>query len=280
MWTRGLASWYGGNGRHGLPWRQTRDPWAVLVSEVMLQQTQVARVIPYWERFLTRWPDAAAFTRAPLADVLREWQGLGYPRRARNLWLAAARIERDGWPRTEAALRALPGVGMYTARALLALAFDATSAPPLDVNIARVAARAALGAEPHAVSRRSIEAAIDGARPRNLGRREYTFALFDAGALHCRATPRCSGCPLSRGCVARSRSAVISAARRRSQHYDGTMRQLRGALLAASLKHKRPLTAESASAAAAHLQLGRDRSAVVAALDSLRRDGLIAPTDG
>ena len=106
-----------------LPWRRTRDPWAVLVSEVMLQQTQVARVVPKWEGFLARFPDPAACAAAPLGDVLRAWQGLGYPRRARNLHAAARAVtELGGFPRDLDGLLALPGVGPYTARAVMAFA--------------------------------------------------------------------------------------------------------------------------------------------------------------
>src|SRR5580692_3838372 len=142
-WTRGLARWYEGHGRHDLPWRATADPWAILVSEVMLQQTQVARVAGRWESFLARWPTPEACAAAPLPAVLREWQGLGYPRRARALHEVATAVAAGGWPDTEAGLRSLPGVGAYTARALLVLAFGASTIPPQDVNIARVTARAA-----------------------------------------------------------------------------------------------------------------------------------------
>ena len=124
-----------------LPWRRTRDPWAVLVSEVMLQQTQVPRVVPSWFEFLDAYPTPAACAAAPLGDVLRLWQGLGYPRRARNLHATAQRVtELGGFPTTLDGLLALPGVGPYTARAVLAFAFEADVAV-VDTNIARVLAR-------------------------------------------------------------------------------------------------------------------------------------------
>ena len=126
-----------------LPWRRTRDPWAVLVSEVMLQQTQVPRVIPKWQAFMAAYPATADCAAAPLGDVLRLWQGLGYPRRARNLHAAAAQVEAlGGFPTTLDGLLALPGVGQYTARAVLAFAFEADAAV-VDTNIARVHARVA-----------------------------------------------------------------------------------------------------------------------------------------
>ena len=125
--------------------REPENRGAILVSEVMLQQTQVARVVPRWEAFLARWPTPDACASAPLSAILREWQGLGYPRRARALHDTAGIVATSGWPDTETGLRSLPGVGPYTARALRVLAFGASSVPPQDVNIARVTARAALG---------------------------------------------------------------------------------------------------------------------------------------
>ena len=121
-----------------LPWRRTRDPWSVLVSEVMLQQTQITRVIPKWIAFLEQFPTVADCAVADLGDVLRLWQGLGYPRRARNLHDAAREIRQLGsFPDTLAGLCALPGIGAYTARAVLAFAFEADAAV-VDTNIARV----------------------------------------------------------------------------------------------------------------------------------------------
>ena len=126
-----------------LPWRRTRDPWAILVSEVMLQQTQALRVIPKWQEFIAAYPSPAACAAASLGDVLRLWQGLGYPRRARNLHAAAREIVRLGeFPASLDGLLALPGVGQYTARAVLAFAFEVDSAV-VDTNIARVLARVA-----------------------------------------------------------------------------------------------------------------------------------------
>ena len=238
MWTEPLPGWFAEHGRHHLPWRQTTDPWRVLVSEVMLQQTPVSRVLPRWERFLRCWPDAAACAAAALDDVLREWQGLGYPRRARALWLTAARVAAEGWPADEAGLSSLPGVGAYTARALLAFSDIGTAAvPPRDVNVGRVAARAGLGSEPAHLRGSVVDGVLDGSRPPSMSIRDYTYALFDVGALHCRSRPRCEGCPLAPACTFRHSSETVVP--RRHPRYEGSLRQLRGAILAAVLDNPR-----------------------------------------
>ncbi|MGA8016572.1 MAG: A/G-specific adenine glycosylase, partial [Candidatus Dormiibacterota bacterium] len=172
--TSDLAAWYAGNGRHRLPWRLTRDPWAVLVSEVMLQQTAVARVITRWQRFLDRWPSAEACAASPLDDVLREWDGLGYPRRAASLWRCAGQLAVSGWPRDEPGLRALPGIGPYTARALLCLALGRPGAPARDVNLSRVAARCFLGVE--SAPGRALDSALVVSRPPGMSARDHTLA--------------------------------------------------------------------------------------------------------
>lgn len=137
-----LLAW-GGPHLRDLPWRRTRDPWGVLVSEVMAQQTQVDRIIPRWEAFMERFPTPEALAEAPLADLLRLWQGLGYPRRARSLHEAARRIANSGrFPSTVEELMDLPGVGPYTARAVAAFAFD-LDVGVLDTNVGRLLARLA-----------------------------------------------------------------------------------------------------------------------------------------
>src|SRR5262245_28562587 len=133
-----LLDWYA-RVRRPLPWRATRDPYAILVSEVMLQQTQAARVVPYYERWLERFPDAPALARAPTRDVLAAWSGLGYNRRALALQEAARHVEREGWPPVER-LTDLPGVGPYTAAALASFAWDAPL-PAIDTNARRVIER-------------------------------------------------------------------------------------------------------------------------------------------
>jgi A/G-specific adenine glycosylase len=279
VWTRGLARWYEQHGRHDLPWRATADPWAILVSEVMLQQTQVARVAGRWESFLARWPTPEACAAAPLPAVLREWQGLGYPRRARALHDTACIVAAGGWPDSEAGLRSLPGVGQYTARALRVLAFGDSTVPPQDVNIARVTARAALGREAGDVKVAALEAQLAAGRPRAMSARAFTYALFDAGALHCRARPICHGCPLAATCASRNRlAAALPEPHRRSPRYRGSTRELRGAVLRAMLADPRPATVEELQSQARPAAAGRASSDIVLVLDTLIHEGLVGPT--
>ena len=279
MWTDALAAWYEEHGRHHLPWRRTRDPWAVLVSEVMLQQTSVARVLPRWEAFLRRWPDPGSCAAAPLDDVLGEWSGLGYPRRAAALHRVAAAVARDGWPRDEAGLRSLPGIGPYTARALLAFAFDAGVSPPRDVNLGRVAARATLGVELHEAPPRQLDAVLAASRPPHVGPREHAFALFDLGATVCTARrPDCARCPLV-GCASRARLADGSAVPPppvRQAAYNGSMRQLRGAVLRALVGAAPPASLAELRRRVADVPAASRPGALEAAIAGLRRDGLLS----
>jgi A/G-specific adenine glycosylase len=278
VWTRGLARWYAESGRHNLPWRATDDPWAILVSEVMLQQTQVSRVAGRWESFMARWPDPESCAAAPLDDVLREWQGLGYPRRARALHDTARVVAAKGWPSSEDGLRELPGIGAYTARALRVLAFGAHGVPPQDVNVARVTARAALGHEPSEVRTGAIEAALASARPRGLNAREFTYALFDAGALHCRARPLCDGCPIAATCASRARLAIGPApSPQPSIRYKGSTRELRGAVLRTMLASPAPTSIEELHARVGTAVKGRDRGEVATVLEALVRERLVSP---
>ena len=274
MWTRGLARWYVNRGRHDLPWRQTRDPWLILVSEVMLQQTQVSRVRPRWEEFASRWPSPQSFAAAPPKEVLRAWQGLGYPRRAVALQRTAALLVAGGWPADETGLRSLPGVGHYTARALLVLALDTDSPVPIDVNVARVTARAALGVEPAHATAAALDQATERGRPARMSRRDYTYALFDTGALHCRATPSCSGCPLASGCASRARAGAPLPSARRQAPYRGSVRELRGALLRALLDGVAPEDADTLRERTRTCAAAARPGAIAAALRGLQRDGL------
>jgi len=196
-----LLTWFAENGRE-LPWRETRDPYAILVSEVMLQQTQVPRVVPRYLRWLERWPTVAALGAASTADAIREWQGLGYNRRALNLQRAARIVAADGWP---ADLTTLPGIGPYTAAAVRAFAFG-EGVLPLDTNVLRVQERTAHTFEPRSAQ-----------------------ALFDLGREICIArVPRCGSCPLAELCPSRgTRSAPL----RKQSPFEGSFRQRRAETL-------------------------------------------------
>lgn len=196
---RTVLDWADGGGEGGLrdlPWRRTRDPWAVLVSEVMLQQTQVARVVPRWHAFLTRFPDPASCAAAPVGEVIGLWVGLGYNRRAVQLHRAALEVvARHGGqlPATLPELLALPGVGPYTARAVLAFAWEQPAAV-VDTNVARVLARAVAGRRLGAAA---AQATADTLVPAD---RSWAWnqAMLDLGARHCTSRPSCAGCPLRR----------------------------------------------------------------------------------
>jgi A/G-specific adenine glycosylase len=196
-----LAAWFTEHGRD-LPWRHTRDPYSILVSEVMLQQTQAARVVPRYERWLERWATADALAAASPADVIREWQGLGYNRRALNLHRAARRIAADGWPDD---LTELPGVGVYTAAAVRNFAFG-EAVLPIDTNLRRVLDRTGFAFAP-AVAQ----------------------ALMDLGATICLArVPRCGECPLAQDCPSRGRRYEPL---RKQSRFEGSFRQRRARTL-------------------------------------------------
>jgi A/G-specific adenine glycosylase len=208
-----LLAWFAENGRD-LPWRHTRDPYAILVSEVMLQQTQVARVLERYPPWLERWPTATALAAAPAADVLRAWSGLGYNRRALGLQNAARRVVELGeFPRTIDELERLPGVGPYTARAIACFAFDA-QVTALDTNVRRVLERS-LG--------------TTDAEPPPGRAWHWNQALFDLGAQLCLArVPRCEACPLAASCPSRGQTF---APLRRQGRFEGSRRQRRAALV-------------------------------------------------
>ena len=202
-----LIAWHASHGRHDLPWQRRRTPYRVWVSEIMLQQTQVATVIPYYERFMRRFPDVAALAAAPLDEVLHLWSGLGYYARARNLHRAAARIlERHGgrFPRSFDEVADLPGIGRSTAGAILALS-RAERFPILDGNVRRVLSRH-FGVEGNASDRTVLDSLWDlSEKCTPLDHVDiYTQAVMDLGATVCvRRNPSCSTCPLSATCVAR-----------------------------------------------------------------------------
>jgi len=203
-----LLVWYAETGRD-LPWRHTRDPYAILVSEVMLQQTQVDRVVPRYVRFLKRWPTVGELANAATAEVIVEWQGLGYNRRAVNLQRAARAVAAGGWPDD---LTELPGVGAYTAAAVGNFAFG-RDVLPLDVNVRRIQERT--GED------------FDGS---------CTQALFDLGATVCLArVPRCELCPLAADCPSRGRRYE---ALRKQSAFEGSFRQRRARALRAVVRRE------------------------------------------
>ncbi len=228
-----LLDWYRRDGRT-LPWRATPDPYAILVSEIMLQQTQVTRVVPAYHAFLSIFPTVSDLAAASLADVLTAWRGLGYNRRARNLHRAAIAIEEDHGgliPSDFEALRALPGLGDYTARAVLAFAFDEPAAP-VDVNIGRVLARAVSG-EP--LTRASVQRVADALVPGEAPG-PWSHALMDLGATTCTARqPRCTDCPVASACAWRGEGpdpAATSAIRsHRQSAFSSSDRYHRGRLV-------------------------------------------------
>src|SRR6266480_1088599 len=215
-----LLAWFAENGRD-LPWRRTRDPYSILVSEVMLQQTQAGRVVPRYLAWLERWPTVDSLAAASTADVLREWQGLGYNRRALNLLRAAREVAARGWPDD---LTALPGVGPYTAAAVACFAFE-RPVLPVDVNVQRV-----------------LE------RTRGRFGPEFAQALMDLGATVCIArVPRCGECPLAGECPSRGRRFEPT---RKQGPFEGSFRQRRGAALRALLDGLDPRDDEAVAALA------------------------------
>jgi len=226
-------AWYARNGRD-LPWRRTRDPYTILVSEVMLQQTQVARALPAYRRFLGRFPTLRALARTSLGDVLREWQGLGYNRRARDLH-RIARANPTALPSSVDALDALPGVGAYTAGAVACFSRGERVAFA-DTNVRRVLGRVVLGRV--ATEREAV--AIDGElMPRDAA--SWHHALMDLGATLCRARePLCPTCPLAVTC--RGRGTATVAQRRRGTAFATSTRRLRGIALRELAKGDMPRT--------------------------------------
>lgn len=236
-----VLEWWMANARH-LPWRASRDVYAIWVSEVMSTQTSVARAADLWVRWMERWPTVEALATASLADVLAEWQGLGYPRRARDLHRSARMVVESGWPDN---LTDLPGVGGYIDAAIRCFALD-QPVLPLDVNVKRVLRRRFPG---------GIDISDD---PWRAGQ-----AIMEFGQRICSTSPKCDACPVREGCAGSSDSADRPASRRRKP-FEGSMRQRRGQLL-------RRVIAEGSIAVT-----DADRDAAV----GLAADGLVALADG
>jgi A/G-specific adenine glycosylase len=240
--------WYAAHARD-LPWRRTSDPYAILVSEVMLQQTQVARVVPRYLEWLERWPTAGALAAATREEVLRAWVGLGYNRRAVALHAAATMVARDGWPSD---LRTLPGVGPYTAAAVGSFAFGAQEAA-VDTNVHRVAAR---------LGRGTPQELLPPGRAA-----DFNQAMMELGATMCTArTPRCGECPVAGWCswtgepvapVGGSRDAT-----RPRERFEDSNRWVRGRVIAA-LAAGEPLPEDIAPERLARAIAGLERDGLV-----------------
>jgi A/G-specific adenine glycosylase len=300
-----VLTWYARNARD-LPWRAPdATPWAVLVSEIMLQQTPVVRVLPEYLSWIARWPTPAALAAAPAGEAIRRWGRLGYPRRALRLHeTATILVARHGGtvPADLDALRALPGIGSYTAAAVASFAFGQRHAV-LDTNVRRVLARLVAGqpwagtASSVSVAERRLAESLLPAEPAVAAR--WSVAVMELGALVCTAAgPRCDDCPVARECawlaagrpgmggeaagvnrVAATIGAVgvagasgaSGAARRRTQKYEGTDRQCRGRVLAVLRATDDPVRRAAFDAVwAGQAQLDR-------ALDGLVADGLVDP---
>ncbi len=242
-----LLGWYAEVARD-LPWRRTTDPYRILVSEGMLQQTQGVRVVPRYEAWVARWPDAAALAAAPVADVLAAWVGLGLNRRALRLREACAVVAEHGWP---ADLTALPGVGPYTAAAVGSFAFGRQEVA-VDTNVRRVVVRAGPLAPPPG------------------GAATFNQATMELGARVCTARrPRCGECPLTAGCPSSGRVAAAAARNAPSgrARFEDTDRYVRGRIVAAL-------------AAGEPLPEGIEAERVERAVAALERDGLVARHPG
>jgi A/G-specific adenine glycosylase len=273
-----LLLWFRAHGP-AYPWRRTEgDPYAVLVSEIMLQQTQAARVVQVFPTFLERFPDVGALAAASRADVLRAWGGLGYPRRAVSVHEAARSFVRDHdgvVPVDVVALRGLRGIGPYTAAAVASIAFGAPVAA-IDTNVRKVMARLAFGREPGEVPEVDITHVADRWLSRDAPG-EWNQAVMNLGRDVCRLTPRCEVCPVSEVCRFRASGRAKERGSRpsgRSQPpFEGSMRQVRGGVLRELCGRDRAATIGTIAAALA-LPLTR----VDAAVDALERDGLLERT--
>lgn len=235
-----IVRWWRHNARD-VPWRATRDVYAIWVAEVMSAQTTLPRAVDAWTTWIQRWPGVEELAAASLADVLAQWQGLGYPRRARDLHRSAQIVSADGWPED---LTQLPGIGPYVAAAIRCFALE-QPVLPRDVNVERVL-------------RRRLGATVDiSPDPWRAGQ-----ALMEFGQRICTARPRCEDCPVRTGCP--GPDAIPAPARRRQARFEGSVRQQRGRLLARVLAEGTVAVADAHAEAAA----------------GLVSDGLVAVVDG
>ena len=253
---RALLRWYADH-RRDLPWRSDPTPYGTLVSEAMLQQTQVDRVIPRYRAFMERWPTVEALASADREEIVAEWSGLGYNARAVRLHDAARRIAAEGWPTTSEGLAALPGVGPYTAAAIASIGFGEHAAA-VDTNLRRVLSRW----EGEALSGASLRTVAQDCVGRPAG--DWNQAMMDLGATLCRPrAPRCGACPVSEWCA----DPTVYEAPRPQGRFEGSRRQLRGALVRAH--------ARGDDAMDAGLALGWSVQEVEATLETLIAEGIL-----
>lgn len=256
-----LLEWYSHN-RRDLPWRQSTDPYRVLVSEVMLQQTQVDRVVPRFGAFIERWSTEEDLADATNAEILAEWSGLGYNSRAIRLRDAARIVADSGWPTTTAGLTELPGVGPYTASAIASICFR-QQVPAVDTNLRRVISRWV--GEP--LDGRALESVASDLVDARAG--DWNQALMDLGSSCCTATnPSCDACPVEQWCE----DPTVYEPPPRQTGFDGSHRQLRGALVRASV--------EGRSLEEAGRVLGRSAAAIHDTIQELINEGLVEPEIG
>ncbi|WP_152210134.1 HhH-GPD family protein [Bifidobacterium cebidarum] len=273
-----LGAWWDANARD-LPWRFGRaTPWGVLVSEVMSQQTQMSRVVPYWQAWMERWPDARSLAAAPKAEVITAWGRLGYPRRALRLQECARAVAEqyaDELPRAYDELVALPGIGDYTASAVLSFAFGQRIAV-IDTNIRRVLSRVFLGVESHGGAASAAERALANRVLPERARRSVTWnqSVMELGAVLCTAkSPLCENCPIAEDCafLKAGRPGLGEKRTRPRQRFQGTDRQVRGLVLAAL----RGLPADASLSRTEAEKLWKDSAQLSACIASLDDDGLI-----
>jgi A/G-specific adenine glycosylase len=264
---RTLLRWYETR-RAAYPWRRTGDPYAILVSELMLQQTQAARVVPAFERFIGRFPTVVALAAAERPAVIRTWDGLGYNRRAVSLWRTARVVaeEHDALvPNDVDVLRRLPGVGPYTAAAIASIAYR-TPVPAIDTNVRRVVGRSLAGGDVQDAGEveRLAMRWLDRSRPG-----DWNQAVMDLGRALCRPRPRCDDCPLRGRCRFARSGSVVPTATKRASTFAGSTRQVRGDVV--RVLRRRP----SASIAMLSAETGHPSDRVSDAVVALVSDGIL-----
>lgn len=274
MYGEALA-WYDANARD-LPWREPGvGAWPILISEIMLQQTPVARVLPAWYEWTSRWPTPADLAADPVSEAIRAWGRLGYPRRAKWLHACAGAIveKHDGFvPKQLDQLLALPGIGDYTARAVLAFAYGQRH-PVVDTNVRRLVARVLEGVEDKAIALSTVEGLLP---PLPAEAARASAAFMELGALVCTArSPRCADCPFAGRCAWRlNGSPLPDKPYRKPQSYAGTDRQVRGLLLAVLRENQHPVPKKHLDA------VWQDDTQRERALQSLLSDGLVSTRSG